>query len=87
MNDRPFRGIVVVCATIWIFRLLLKPSPNSTFDETLINRERGMILHKTEEMRAQTEEVIFDHLHSTAFQYTPLGRTILGPAENIQKIT
>lgn len=44
---------------------------NSSFDETLINRERGIILHKTEEMRAQTEEVIFDHLHSTAFQYTP----------------
>lgn len=36
---------------------------------------------------AQTEEVIFDHLHATAFQYTPLGRTILGPAENIQKIS
>ncbi|GKE09594.1 probable mitochondrial-processing peptidase subunit beta, mitochondrial [Tanacetum coccineum] len=36
---------------------------------------------------AQTEEVIFDHFHATAFQYTPLGRTILGPAENIQKIS
>lgn len=35
----------------------------------------------------QTEEVIFDHLHATAFQYTPLGRTILGPSENIEKIT
>lgn len=35
----------------------------------------------------QTEEVIFDHLHATAFQHTPLGRTILGPAENIEKIT
>lgn len=34
-----------------------------------------------------TEEVIFDHLHATAFQYTPLGRTILGPADNIKKIT
>ncbi|PWA55685.1 insulinase (Peptidase family M16) protein [Artemisia annua] len=31
--------------------------------------------------------VIFDHLHATAFQYTPLGKTILGPAENIEKIT
>lgn len=30
---------------------------------------------------------MFDHLHATAFQYTPLGRTILGPAENIRKIT
>lgn len=33
------------------------------------------------------EEVIFDHLHATAFQYTPLGRTILGPAQNIMTIT
>jgi hypothetical protein len=30
------------------------------------------------------EEVIFDHLHATAFQRSPLGRTILGPAENVR---
>ena len=33
------------------------------------------------------EEVVFDHLHATAFQYSPLGRTILGPAENIRSLT
>jgi hypothetical protein len=33
------------------------------------------------------EEVCLDHLHATAFQHTPLGRTILGPAQNIKKIT
>jgi hypothetical protein len=33
------------------------------------------------------EEVIFDHLHATAFQRSPLGRTILGPAENVRNIT
>lgn len=33
------------------------------------------------------EEVIFDHLHATAFQNTPLGRTILGPADNIRRLT
>ncbi|XP_071686271.1 probable mitochondrial-processing peptidase subunit beta, mitochondrial [Rutidosis leptorrhynchoides] len=60
---------------------------NSTFDEKLINRERGVILREMEEVGAQNEEVIFDHLHATAFQYTPLGRTILGPEENIKKIT
>lgn len=38
-------------------------------------------------MEGQREEVIFDHLHATAFQYTPLGRTILGPAENIKSIS
>lgn len=38
-------------------------------------------------MEKSTEEVIFDHLHATAFQYTPLGRSILGPVDNIKKIT
>lgn len=59
---------------------------NSKFDEKRINRERDVILREMEEIEGQTEEVIFDHLHATAFQYTPLGRTILGPAENVKKI-
>jgi processing peptidase subunit beta len=33
------------------------------------------------------EEVVFDHLHATAFQYSPLGRTILGSANNIRNIS
>jgi mitochondrial-processing peptidase subunit beta len=33
------------------------------------------------------QEVVFDHLHATAFQHTGLGRTILGPAENIRSLT
>ena len=32
------------------------------------------------------QEVVFDYLHSTAYQGTPLGLTILGPSENIRKI-
>ena len=31
--------------------------------------------------------MIFDNLHATAFQGTGLGRTILGPEENIRTIT
>ncbi len=31
--------------------------------------------------------MVFDHLHATAFQFSPLGRTILGPEENIRSIT
>ena len=38
-------------------------------------------------MEGVAEEVIFDHLHATAFQHSPLGRTILGPAENIRTLT
>ncbi|XP_057725413.1 probable mitochondrial-processing peptidase subunit beta, mitochondrial isoform X2 [Arachis stenosperma] len=60
---------------------------NSRFDENRISRERDVILREMEEVEGQTEEVIFDHLHATAFQYTPLGRTILGPAQNIKTIT
>ncbi|CAM8987598.1 hypothetical protein QQ045_006115 [Rhodiola kirilowii] len=60
---------------------------NSKFDEARISRERDVILREMEEVEGQTEEVIFDHLHATAFQYTPLGRTILGPAQNIKTIT
>lgn len=30
---------------------------------------------------------VFDHLHATAYMDQPLGRTILGPRENIQSIT
>ncbi|OVA00778.1 Peptidase M16 [Macleaya cordata] len=60
---------------------------NSCFDERRINRERDVILREMEEVEGQTEEVIFDHLHATAFQYSPLGRTILGPAQNIRTIT
>ena len=32
------------------------------------------------------QEVVFDHLHAVAYQGTPLGRTILGPAKNIKSI-
>ncbi|GAB4831730.1 hypothetical protein Ancab_005742 [Ancistrocladus abbreviatus] len=60
---------------------------NSRFDEHRITRERDVILREMEEVEGQTEEVIFDHLHATAFQYTPLGRTILGPVQNIRTIT
>ncbi|XP_051140850.1 probable mitochondrial-processing peptidase subunit beta, mitochondrial [Andrographis paniculata] len=59
---------------------------NSKFEESRIIREREVILREMEEVEGQTEEVIFDHLHATAFQYTPLGRTILGPAENVKRI-
>ena len=37
-------------------------------------------------MDKQLEEVVFDHLHATAYQGQPLGRTILGPKENILNI-
>ncbi|CAK9289956.1 unnamed protein product [Gordionus sp. m RMFG-2023] len=59
---------------------------NSKFGEAEIERERGVILREMQEVETNLQEVIFDHLHSCAYQGTPLGRTILGPTENIRTI-
>ena len=59
---------------------------SSKLEPAAIERERDVILREQEEVDKQLEEVVFDHLHATAFQGQPLGRTILGPKENIQSI-
>ncbi|EGR47196.1 hypothetical protein MKX07_002080 [Trichoderma sp. CBMAI-0711] len=60
---------------------------NSKLEQSAIERERDVILRESEEVEKQVEEVVFDHLHATAFQHQPLGRTILGPRQNIRDIT
>jgi len=60
---------------------------NSKLEESAIERERDVILRESEEVEKQVEEVVFDHLHATAFQHQALGRTILGPRQNIRDIT
>ncbi|KAG0375545.1 hypothetical protein BGX24_008954 [Mortierella sp. AD032] len=60
---------------------------NSTLDNAAIERERDVILREQQEVDKQLEEVVFDHLHATAFQGDALGRTILGPKENIKSLT
>ncbi|KAK1048614.1 Mitochondrial-processing peptidase subunit beta [Friedmanniomyces endolithicus] len=73
-----------VPATVDILADILQ---NSKLESSAIERERDVILREQEEVDKQLEEVVFDHLHATAFQNQPLGRTILGPKENIQSIT
>ncbi|KAK0090445.1 hypothetical protein PV325_000109 [Microctonus aethiopoides] len=60
---------------------------NSKLGESEIERERGVILREMQEVETNLQEVVFDHLHSIAYQGTPLGRTILGPTENIKSIS
>jgi len=60
---------------------------NSLLDEDAIARERNVILRESVEVNKQYEEVILDELHSTAFMGTGLGRTILGPDENIKNLS
>ena len=72
-----------VPATVDILADILQ---NSKLETSAVDRERDVILREQEEVDKQLEEVVFDHLHATAFQNQPLGRTILGPRENIQSI-
>jgi len=60
---------------------------NSTLDDAAIERERDVILREMKEVNKQQEELVLDHLHATAFQNCSLGRTILGPEENIRTLT
>ena len=60
---------------------------NSNLDEKSVERERDVILREMQEVEGMPEEVLFDHLHATAFQHSPLGKTILGPADNVRSIT
>mmetsp|Transcript_23314 Transcript_23314/g.45299 ORF Transcript_23314/g.45299 Transcript_23314/m.45299 type:complete len:513 (+) Transcript_23314:86-1624(+) len=60
---------------------------NSTFDPSAIEREKTTILQEMEVVERVDEEVVFDNLHYTAYQTSPLGRTILGPEENIKNMT
>ena len=60
---------------------------NSKLGESEIERERGVILREMQDVETNLQEVVFDHLHSVAFQGTPLGRTILGPTKNIKSIS
>ena len=60
---------------------------HSKLDPNAISRERDVILREMTEVNKQHEELVLDHLHATAFQGTGLGRTILGPEDNIKSLT
>ncbi|CEP21715.1 MAS1 [Cyberlindnera jadinii] len=58
----------------------------SVLDPKAIERERDVIIRESEEVDKMYDEVVFDHLHAICYKDQPLGRTILGPIENIKKI-
>lgn len=60
---------------------------NPLLEKGAIERERGVILREMQEVDTQLDEVVFDHLHAVAFKGTPLGMTILGPAQNVRTIS
>lgn len=59
----------------------------SKLEKKAIENERSVIIRESEEVDKINEEVVFDLLHSCAFSNQSLGRTILGPIANINKIS
>ncbi|MGI9389533.1 MAG: M16 family metallopeptidase [Boseongicola sp.] len=58
---------------------------NPVFDSQEIEVERHVILQEIGQAHDTPDDIIFDWLQETAFPDQPLGRTILGPAERVQR--
>jgi len=67
-----------------VVELLSDVVQNTQFNDEDIERERHTVLREMQEIENNFQEVTFDHLHATAYQGTPLARSVLGPTENIK---
>lgn len=60
---------------------------NSVFDESELEKEKGVIIEEINMNEDTPDDLCFDLLASAHFGETGLGATILGPIENIEKFT
>jgi processing peptidase subunit beta len=60
---------------------------NSRLNPGSTLRERDVILREMNEVNRHEEELVLYHLHTTAFDGLGLGKTILGPEENIPRLS
>ncbi len=60
---------------------------NPVFDPAEIEIERHVILQEIGQAHDTPDDIIFDWLQEAAFPDQPLGRTILGPAECVERFT
>ena len=58
---------------------------NPAFDPAEIETERHVILQEIGQALDTPDDIIFDWLQETAFPDQPMGRPILGPAENVAR--
>lgn len=59
---------------------------NPKIDEAELAKERAKLLNESDNIEANIKDVVFDYLHATAYQGTPLGQTVLGPRENVESL-
>jgi processing peptidase subunit beta len=60
---------------------------NPVFADEAVEAARSTILGQLGVMNKPSAELVFDHLHATAFQHSPLGRTVMGSANSVSAIT
>ena len=60
---------------------------NSTFDKKELEKERGVILQEIAMTNDTPDDIVFDYFQETAFPSQAIGRSILGPEDNIKKFS
>ncbi|KAF6313718.1 ubiquinol-cytochrome c reductase core protein 1 [Rhinolophus ferrumequinum] len=60
---------------------------NCSLEDSQIEKGRDVILRELQENDASMRDVVFDYLHATAFQGTPLAQAVEGPSENVRKLS
>jgi processing peptidase subunit beta len=67
--------------------ILSDMAQNSRVTEKAVENERHVILEEYNSIQQTLQEVVYDNFHRTAFQGSSLAFDILGPVDNIRKIT
>ncbi|KAL4605018.1 cytochrome b-c1 complex subunit 1, mitochondrial-like [Arapaima gigas] len=67
--------------------LLSEVVQNNVLSDSDLERQRGVLLRELEEMEGNQQEVCLDLLHTTAYQGTPLGQSVMGPSHNARTLT
>ncbi len=60
---------------------------NSTFEQREIEVERGVIIQEIGQSLDTPDDVVFDWLQEVAYPNQPMGRTILGPTELVNRFS
>ncbi|XP_035436387.2 cytochrome b-c1 complex subunit 1, mitochondrial-like [Spodoptera frugiperda] len=60
---------------------------NNSFDKAEIEQEKQIVYLEMIDHDNDPHKVVFDYLHASAFQGTPLAQTVMGPSSNLYNFT
>ncbi|XP_077181544.1 cytochrome b-c1 complex subunit 1, mitochondrial [Paroedura picta] len=60
---------------------------NCSLEDSQIEKERNVILQEMKEIDGNLSSVVFDYLHTTAYQGTALGQTVEGTSNNAKTLS